>query len=211
MATVFEYPPMFVTYNFPEEEIEFVRILVQGLSDLDRYQADFESALVLFQNAERIATSNPEHARIIIKWASVAARDGGMTVYHFGKAIEGIRGSFGKMPKVRGTVDHKQLKAAFQSFKKRFPLYENMRHAIAHSAELMHENKKHKADGSFDNGFIHIGDAKDTLIVGIFGDKYTTTFEGEIISYEINSDSLKALQDAKKSCWNAFANSQYFR
>ena len=77
-------------------------------------------------------------------WMFVAARNGGMTIYHFGRAKEGLHVSLGTTPTLRAMLDKAQLRRASKLFDKTFPTFIQMRHAIAHSEEAKKHSSGHE-------------------------------------------------------------------
>ena len=72
---------------------------------------------------------------MLTQWPMLAARDGAMSVYHFGVAMEGIKKSLPSYPTIDAGVDKKQIRIATNLFRKYFPRPEAIRHVVAHSAE----------------------------------------------------------------------------
>jgi hypothetical protein len=91
-----DYAPRFFAVQCPNEEREANRHLEFLLIKLDDYAQDFQAAIAMFELAERqlvdrLQTSYPWQMRM--RWQFIAARDGAMTIFHFGMIMEAIRSS----------------------------------------------------------------------------------------------------------------------
>lgn len=178
--------------SYPETEREHVRHIEGQLFGITRFVRDFEAAVSLFN----FSSMFPHE--ITGNWQFVAARDGAMSIYHFAKTIEGVRAAFGDCPTYRSAVDHRKLRAATKDIEVSFPGFEKLRHALAHNAELRrsHEHAAQNATkGPFDNFGIKIeGEGSVTIGNGLNGNKFFTSIDGIMASYEISRDSLASLQ-----------------
>lgn len=195
-----------------------------GIRDIGRYMDDFAAAVSLFDFSEtadrQLFAARPnilsperdawrEQSRRYTAWMMIAARDGAMTIFHFGKAYEGIRASLKSCSSLDNLVNHAKLTEAGRLLRKHFPRFEAIRHPVAHSAEF-HRNEKvwneHAFSGPYDDGFISIGPAvkKASVSQNLANRVFSVTFEGEVFSYEVNKTSLDALRQIVDTTFAAF-------
>jgi hypothetical protein len=94
-------------------------------------------------------------------WQSIAARDGALSIYHFGSTIEAIRHSLPSCPALNALVDHTVLRTAHAQFRKEFPRIEAVRHVVAHVADFTKtaELKEHSKKGPYKLEMVEAEDA----------------------------------------------------
>ncbi len=189
--------------EFPAGERQAISHIGARLAALNSYIEDFDAAVSLFHMAigwisilqtpdlRRYAAQLPEkRPDKLIRWATIAGRDGAMTIYHFGKTISSIREfGFVDCPVFKKEIDHAALRAAQKLFNTSFPNYLNLRHSISHSAELVKDIK-----------------TRDQNAAGIwtfqnFLQKQTfhNTFNGKVFSFEISVQTLSRLRQVKSA------------
>ncbi len=130
-----------------------------------------------------------------------------MTIYHFGRTLEGIREAFKDAPALRSYVNHPELRAAYKQFTSDFPSFIALRHAISHSAELiatLDDFRSSSAKGEDlqvpgisiqGSGHVHISDM-------LAGDVFTASLDGQAYSYSLSEESLnKLLHTAIRFGW----------
>jgi len=66
----------------------------------------------------------------------MAARDGALTIYHFGSTIDGIRKSLRSCPALSGPIDRQKLTNAGKLFEAKFPGYIAIRHVVSHYGDF---------------------------------------------------------------------------
>jgi len=122
--------------------------------------------------------------QIYDRWHFIAARDGAVTIFNFGRSMEGIRASLRKCPSLNAIIDQDALSASTRMLRDRFPRFDGMRHTVAHAAEFSHTEEA-RADHAAGNLFISSS---------LFGREFTATFDGKVVSYEISMDSFEVLK-----------------
>jgi hypothetical protein len=128
----------------------------------------------------------------------MAARDGAMTIFHIGKALQAINANLKLCPTLAGQVDSKILRAACKKFSTAFPKNEALRTAVAHVAEFTQSPQQ------FQKITAKIGGLFLNNLEG--GDEFTTTsFKGERVSYHINNKSAALLREVVQDLFSAFA------
>lgn len=189
--------------QYPEEEQPEIRHVEGLLFGINRFVQDFGAAASLFEFCRAHSSQLPA------PWMLVAARDGAMSIYHFGKSLEAIRAGFGRCPTYRKAVEHTKLKQGSKDFEAAFPGFIKLRHAIAHNAELGETKEKaaaNAAKGPFDQFGVNIGEGASIGIGnGLSNDTFFCSIDGTMVSYKINASSLKALINVKDTLDQAFA------
>jgi hypothetical protein len=128
-----DHIPQFFAVQCPAAERDANDHLELLLSKLDTYAQDFQAAIALFELAEReLATLRAQLERtrtpqlnytalMRMRWQFIAARDGAMTIFHFGKTMEAIRSSaLRECPTVRSLVQKQPLRNADNLFRKQW-------------------------------------------------------------------------------------------
>jgi len=190
--------------GLPESETSAAYVLTRNIMSLNRQVEKFAAALALRRSCEGQTDQFP----ITLQWIFIAARDATMTIYHFAKTLEAIRGGCKNAPILQGRVDHERLKLAKKIFDARFPDFEALRHSVAHSAEKTRSAESFAMNtfsGSLETPPILMKNSNLYISEGLLGDKFTTTHEGEILSYDFNEVTLEALQKIETMVSVAFS------
>jgi hypothetical protein len=206
--------PRFERERLPDNEKEPTRTLEQTLWSLHWYCDSFADAIHLSdfcqQNLEKAKTESVDK-RLLMRWRSwrrLAGRDGAMTIFHFGKSIEGAGKTLGACPTVLRGLDKSKLRSAKKMFADLFPNYEVIRHAIAHEGELwstptkMEKNIVNKPENMGSLSGLGI----DTLIIrgSFIKDYFTSTIGGRVYSYDLSRATLANLEHVKFEFYSAF-------
>lgn len=184
----------------PREEIDHVRLIGQNLSDLERYVASFADALSL----HRFCESRGGQLR---GWQRVAGRDASLTVFHFGKTMQGVGEAFKGCPTFRTLVDHTQLRGSRRMFEKTFPDYIAIRNAVAHAGELYATLEKREANmaRSVNSHGIEVDESSRLAIGDAFaGDSFLQNINGQMVALELSEASLQALATTAKQFISGF-------
>jgi hypothetical protein len=142
-------------------------------------------------------------------WQQMAARDGALTIYHFGRAIEGLRESFRGCPALSDRVDHKKIREAYKSFKSGFPDFIEIRTAVAHVADFSGTTQKkffHSVKGLFKaKWFSSDSPAGITWLPGNMNDHtFAVTLEGKAYTYDLSLQNASQIRDIKLQIFSAF-------
>lgn len=206
---------MLKIHKLPEAEQAAGFVLQNSLRSLKIYSEHFLAALQLFDFSHQqyrlakegnIAPSE-EISKTLQRWISMSGRDAVMTLYHFGRAMEGIRESMNDTPTIMRMTKHHHLRQANKLFRQHFPDFESMRHSVAHSAENFKNREAFEENsftGTIDSGFVK-GTVKNMVISdSFFGREYTTTHEGMVLRLELSSASLERLNAVKAEFYSGF-------
>ena len=170
-----------------------------------RSQFEFvKSALSLFEFSEKNSmpkniqeSFDRERSKLFTDWMMIASRETVMGIYHFAKAKEAFKVSLKAIENIE--VDWKEIRSATKKFNRYFPDFENMRHAVAHSAELTKDRQqydKNSFSGDYDNGLISATGVEGLVLSGgLMNRSYTMTFQGKIITLEITKTTLQNLYE----------------
>ncbi|WP_340667954.1 hypothetical protein [Bradyrhizobium ottawaense] len=208
--------PKFKLDMIPESERRNADIIRMNIAQLHTRATDFWTGKALFDSLNR------QRGLTYQLWQVVSARDCMMSIYHFGRTIEGIDLSLGQCRSLRGIIDATAKRDARKRFEKSFPSYIKIRHALAHSAERTHteaNTKRHSKKGPIDRaGLGPEGMAKvfgpatmaaaagiEIMMDGLLGHRFTTTWEGEVVECDINDASGKILDEIVDAFWGAFS------
>ncbi|MEA2882193.1 MAG: hypothetical protein QOH32_1449 [Bradyrhizobium sp.] len=214
-------PGSFPRHMLPEEEHEAASHIERLLSLLATYEVRFLAALSLFDKSEEEMSKlfgllahrrevgdprsiSPEFATVT-EWMAMAARDGAITIYHFGNTIEAIRKALPNCPTMNARVEHSILRGASRFFRTEFPRYEAIRHVISHAADFAatpasiaaHSHRggpiKFNRGGSLEIS----GKASRYYSDNLMNRTYYVSYEGEAHSYEIDQKTADKLLLAK--------------
>lgn len=208
-----EMAPRLYREGLPDNEGDAAWLVETALSGFEGHVRDFNAALTLFDFSEaemRRSQAGPQHPAF--GWMFVAARDGGMSIYHAYTVLDGVRHTLATTKELTALVDRKALKAAGGVFHTHFRSFVDVRDAIAHIGEKMKTPEKfaeHSFSGSFEREGIKAENVKGlTLTNHLAGRRYTNTWEGKLMTYELSGESLARLDEAKQHLWSAFRQAE---
>jgi hypothetical protein len=199
-------PPRLYAGSLPFAEQDSCGLINGRLSELAFYVDDFTAALELYEVSTKAVghimqpfdgTEDETRARNIKRrWRFIAAKDGAMTLYHFGETLDAIRGGLGECKTLRDMVSTEKLKAADKHFDRAFPNYVKLRHSIAHQAMVAKAPYMtvSRSDGS-----------GQTIITGTLIDRrFNSIWNGHRVEYEISESSLSELATIRNQVFDAF-------
>jgi hypothetical protein len=101
LQNIYEGGPDIDRNRIPADEMPAFLHIVQLLAELNLYERNLVLASYLYEYSRTAAWElRDDFARMERAswttggWQMMAARDGAMTIYHFGRAVEGLRDSF---------------------------------------------------------------------------------------------------------------------
>ncbi len=139
----------------------------------------------------------------------IAARDGAMSIYHFNESITVIQTNLASCPSAANPDIRKHLKQAKRQLRGWFPDLENIRHSVAHAAELGKYPKRVKdrtSTAEIDRKFIRSEKGAPPLRIEqcLEERNFIYTLENRIISYEISAKTLDRLGKIRKKVFDVF-------
>lgn len=201
-------PRRFNTQGFePEEEHEALH-LWDLLDELAQFALDFECAVDLLEQAERMLHRSLEPdaqwavAVHVQRLPYVPARDAALTLYQFGRTlIHSIPDALRRCPTLSQKVDHAALREVRRRFEESFKTHELLRHAIGHAAEIFQTRKdieRHAAPTRMFGG-------RAFLRGNLLNRALTYTINGKEASVAITRSSVDALEKLSEGTYDAFA------
>jgi hypothetical protein len=198
--------------DMPESEKPAAGTLAMALVGMHEHAKDFASDLELFENLLTALTpfsnAGKEIRRQAREWSMVAARDGSMNIYHFGKSIVSAEKSLALCESLVERVDKSRLGKANKLFRQSFPQHERIRHTVGHMAEFMTDptkSKKHEIKGGWSDATSTVG-PHTSFVTSLAGRNFITTYEGNLVSYKISKETLDRLIEVKREFYSGFRN-----
>eukprot|EP01012_Entosiphon_sulcatum_P067242 TRINITY_DN96848_c0_g1_i1.p1 TRINITY_DN96848_c0_g1~~TRINITY_DN96848_c0_g1_i1.p1 ORF type:complete len:258 (+),score=24.96 TRINITY_DN96848_c0_g1_i1:119-892(+) len=202
--------PMLMRIQLPEEFQEEARSLWLNLSQMKQHCLEFSSSVALAdytaENLDRARADYkrsrkiedppfPEHECLWTQWNFAAGRSGGLALRNYVTALDAVQRLAGRVGPWRDVIDTGKIKESRKSFDRRFPGIHKIRHAIAHPEFFPNPEKEmaHKSDFEVKSGdFIAIkGDAGGSIQNAMIYGTFSTTFEGEMHTYDFNKDAAE--------------------
>jgi hypothetical protein len=147
------------------------------------------------------------------QWQMIAARDGAMTLYHFGVSVQYVGALVRKIPQIDQHVEQEKLREARKILKKHFPGFKAIRHTVSHLSDFMgsiEEFKKHSLKKSINFGGYKI-EPGGLFANNLSGETLLTTYRGDQFSYNISQESLDAMTKIVDLVFLAFRNPELSR
>jgi hypothetical protein len=115
--------PIIDVKSLPLIERKAAAHLQNVLFHFSYYYHEFRAAVELYDhsNIEGARASLTDAESWAQDWMSLAARDGAMTIYHFGEALKALGTCFKDCPTLRKHIDHDALRSARKLMEKYFP------------------------------------------------------------------------------------------
>jgi hypothetical protein len=164
---------------------------------------EFQNSVNLFELLERGGgpPSVGVFGGVFSLYRMIAARDGALNIYHFGRSLAAIRNQLGACRSITN-IDRKKVREAGKVFRLHFPHVDSVRHAIVHAGELYNtpakmENEELKRHTSF-------GAAGGTLMSALSERTYSIGFEGEVFSVTLDNQTISILITIRNSVDSAF-------
>ena len=194
-------PPPLRLLKVPEEERRAVNAIDLALITVYSSTRNFAAAVDLFSTTRAQKTSgNPIRS---VEWMMIAARDGAMSIFHFGDVIQRINKQFGTCPTLAAHIDRSQMKAANKALRTHFPQFEKIRHAVGHTGEFNMTGGT-VVQGPAVVGGIHIG-GRGVVNDHLNGDVFHGVIDNEPVSYAVNATTLANMIEVAKTVYSVFA------
>lgn len=191
------YHPLIDLDALPEEEREAALYIHGNLTQLTASTSDFRATLELFLHAHELKRGGADLFKMA-KWIGIAGRNGAIVAHGFWMGMQAINAT--NAPSVWGKADMNARNEATKLFAAEFPSLAKIRKTAAHPVELSAtptELKRHGlkesyaglsmqlAPGTFVQGGMHVSSGKLT---------YTSSFEGQMVSYDLSDEKAQALE-----------------
>jgi hypothetical protein len=205
-------PPDINVSALPEAEREAAFLLSTSLFGLGNYVNRFAAALSLFDFSALLSTARGYGSRQphwpIGEWHLIAAREAAMAVYHFARAKESVDICLSQCPTLDAKVDRAALRRGGKLLRGSFPDFEEMRHAVAHTAELTRDPsqaREHSITEPVEFGGVRIGrGARGILRENLSGRTFFSTYRGKLRQCEVSQRSFDALNACRREIYSAF-------
>jgi hypothetical protein len=199
-------------YFLPPDEHDAARGLSDSFYVMRHYVEQFGFAVSLFEECRRhtinaIAQFADDQSHKHSAWMMIAARDAAMSFFHFSKAMEGANGYAYQSKTIAAAVDSSKLGEARDLVRDHFPRVEAIRHAVAHTAEITKNRRRreeHAFSGSFVSPDLRVTSESAIVLNHLAGCTFRTSWEGKIISFDVNNDSYTHLIAVCTAFFSAF-------
>jgi len=216
LTNAYEGIPEIDRGRIPADQMAAFLHVSQLLAELSLYERRFLLAVYLYEYCQTAGWELGENDWQKLEWSlwttggwqQIAARDGALTIYHFGRAIEGLRESFRPCPALSDQVDYDKIRQAYKDFKSAFPHFIEIRAAVAHVADFSgtaREKLKHSVKGIFKTKWFSSPDpeAVTWLPGNMNGHTYAVTFKGNVYTYDLSLENAEKLRGIKLQIFSA--------
>lgn len=215
LPDVYSSPPNIDSDRIPADQMPALLHICELLAELGLYQRHFMLAVYLFEYSTQAAFEIADFAILEDSlwttggWQMMAARDGALTIYHFGRAAEGLQNSLSFCPALSEQIDRKQVSSAIRSFQSAFPHNIDIRNAISHvadSSSTLTQKLSHAILGPFKTKRFSSEDPNSlTWLPGnLNGTTYAVSLKGKIFTYEVDRNNAEILRNVKQLIYNVF-------
>ncbi|MGH6854255.1 MAG: hypothetical protein ACREDN_02425 [Aestuariivirga sp.] len=213
----YKHCPTIHVFGLPKAERKSAAHIQMLLRQLGQYNREFAASVELFnhsigQMAAATVSAIPRAPTWdwLDDWMHIAARDGAMTIFHFGRTVELTRAYLPKCPTVLSLIDQVALRESGKLLRVHFPHFEAVRHSVGHAAELMGTEKNRDSNsvsGPYDVlPNLRLGDHRTKVLLRntLKGNRLLNTFKGKTCEYEISARTIKKLSDVRLAFYSAF-------
>jgi hypothetical protein len=215
LTNAYEGPPSVDRSRIPADQMPAFLHVMTLLAELGLYERQLLLAVYLYEYSAQAAHEIADFATLEHSlwttggWQMMAGRDGAMTIYHFGCAIEGIKNSLPACPALNALIDRRELKNAGNIFEAAFPGHVAIRHVVSHVADFsmtLKAQAAHAVKVPFKEKRFCSEDPKGiTWLRGNMNDSmYAVTYEGKAFSYDLSRESVAKLRSVKVRIYSAF-------
>lgn len=231
------YAPRILGHNIPELERPQAQHVQAMLDRLWSFTNTFDATIKLMvhcrQNSDLLLVQKDQarqqqqydrsrqlmdSMKLLSDWVTIAARDGTLTIYHFGKTLKAI--NFKHAPTIALHVDHKLLRAARSTFDQRFPENIEARNAVGHAADrhaTADKSGETTYKGGLDSPDLHVAPGAGVVITNaLIGSSMTATHidphtrQTSVVSADISADTLADLVMIQEQAFAAFRPLEQF-
>jgi hypothetical protein len=195
-----------------ESEKLIVRCLEFNRTNLRTFCDDFQLSANLFELLERGGgpPSVGVFGGVFPKYRIIAARDGALNLFHFGKSLDAIRVLAPHCPVSVFSINTERLSTAVDAFDAQFPNVDNIRHAIAHAGELSDSPSKLRSNIMRKIKVWHGGSAGPGGVFrhGVYERTFSIGKSGKVFTLAIDGSTTRKLNDIILLVDGAFASPQ---
>jgi len=145
-------------------------------------------------------------------WQLMAAREGALTIYHFGQALAAVAPAVRQCSSIADRVDYAALRLARKSFKAAFPSHDAVRHVVGHAVDFtatVEERNRHSVmppwEHAFNSHTMQYAGTRPIFKLGDLSDRaYLVTYEGDVHFYELKAETLERLSAIRERTYSAF-------
>ena len=122
-----------------DHTVELLTMLLHFINDIGTAFNLFNTIQGQIHNAFASGNAGPPTPPALKEWSRwrfVPARDVAVNIYNFSQCIEAISSYVHRNPGLKAIVDTDQLTRAKRQFQKEFHFRSDLRHAVAHAAEM---------------------------------------------------------------------------
>lgn len=201
--------PLVDVSSLPESQQSAARAVDYALAGLDYYALNFKAALDLFDSCKlHLRKHTTKESKKWRDWQFIAARDGALSIYHFGWSMTAIDESLALCPNLRKHIAISERRKFRKLFNCHFP--NNMkpvRDSIGHAAAKARNPRdyfNHAFTGRYKFGKVWHQVSNFVVVDDLTGRKFSNSWQGKIVSYRINNASYKKLVTIKDGIYAEF-------
>lgn len=153
-----------------------------------------------------------DRVAVFSSWQLLASRDACMSIYHFGRARDGLHETLGSCLYIKDRLDRAALRNATKLFDAHFPHYVQMRHAIAHHEETKNTLKAQQKH-AFQDGETEIvpgikikGESGGRIMMtgNLFNRTFQMMWEGTVLTCDMIPETGKNLAEVRDHYFSVF-------
>ena len=211
--------PVFVTPKAFEPYQEELEKAGTAIRQLHNYLKDLNYTLDLFKFAQKAGIEFRDKLREFsprvlnqgedpfryIHWKTLSGQSTAMLLYHYSEARDEISRSIFSIKELSTHVKRDLFKAANKRFIAEFSNVKIIRNTIAHTSTI-ETSRKSVIRGPIRNGFVKMeGLGAFSMQMGIIGDEFTITRDGEFFSFRLNESIICSLIEITNNYYSALA------
>jgi hypothetical protein len=130
---------------------------------------------------------------VVRRWRFVASSECVMQLHHLKERLQRVKGlKLRECASIKDNVDIRLLRESTKLYSDYFPHIDELRHAVAHAAEIDAEPEKHAPDGRF--GLVGFREA----------DRFSAPYKGQLRHLDLTKTTLDCINEVVTGAFDAF-------
>ena len=184
-------PLLWPSVATPASEVANIKALYAHLMGIAYNVEAWDAALQLYELSKQAPTGFSRD--VVRRWRFVASSECVMQLHHLKERLQRVKGvKLRECTSIKDNVDIRLLREATKLYSDYFPDVDELRHAVAHAAEIDAEPEKHAPNGQF--GLVGFREA----------DRFSAPYKGQLRHLDLTKTTLERINELVTRVFDAF-------